>query len=80
MERKRDVKIASALLRIYNMLTCVLWFTRNVRHSPTGMQQFEGSQSAEQFLAIHSRCSKRVLPDFEHLVNNSVALKSCTKL
>ena len=27
------------------------------------MQQFEGAQSAEQFLAIHSRCIKRVLPD-----------------
>ena len=27
------------------------------------MQQFEGVQSAEQFLAIHSRCIKRVLPN-----------------
>ena len=27
------------------------------------MQQFEGVQSAEQFLATHSRCIKRVLPD-----------------
>ena len=34
-----------------------------LRHLPTGIQQFEGAQSAEQFLAIHSRCIKRVLPD-----------------
>lgn len=32
-------------------------------HSPTGIQHFEGKRSAKQFLEIHQRCIKKVLPD-----------------